>query len=75
MPTPADVRADPALFQHLVRSEATQHSTAERFERGSQPRGRTALNLAGADTIPTTVDAEKRTAATAGTPRDGACVD
>ncbi|MFG2097532.1 enoyl-CoA hydratase/isomerase family protein [Streptomyces sp. NPDC048612] len=45
LPTPADVRADAALFQQLVRSEATRQRTAELFERGFQTRGPTELDL------------------------------
>ncbi|MEU8825141.1 enoyl-CoA hydratase/isomerase family protein [Streptomyces sp. NPDC048636] len=48
LPTPAEVRADAALFQQLVRGEATQRRTAELFKRGFQTRGRTELDLADA---------------------------
>ncbi|MEJ8654559.1 enoyl-CoA hydratase/isomerase family protein [Streptomyces sp. MS1.AVA.3] len=48
LPAPADVRADAALFQQLVRSEASQQRTAELFKRGFQTRGRTELNLGDA---------------------------
>ncbi|MFD0168065.1 enoyl-CoA hydratase/isomerase family protein [Streptomyces decoyicus] len=48
LPAPADVRADAALFQQLVRSEASQRRTAELFKRGFQTRGRTELNLGDA---------------------------
>ncbi|WP_405484361.1 enoyl-CoA hydratase/isomerase family protein [Streptomyces sp. NBC_00009] len=46
--TPADVRADAALFQQLVRSETTQQRTAELFKQGFQTRGRTELDLGDA---------------------------
>ena len=45
LPTPADVRADAALFQQLVRGEGAQQRTAELFKRGFQTRGRTELEL------------------------------
>ncbi|MCR8576340.1 enoyl-CoA hydratase/isomerase family protein [Streptomyces sp. Isolate_219] len=48
LPTPADVRADAALFQQLVRGEAAQQRTAELFQRGFQTRGRTELDLGDA---------------------------
>lgn len=48
LPTPADVRADAALFQQLVRGEAAQQRMAELFKRGLQTRGRTELNLGDA---------------------------
>ena len=48
LPTPADVRADAALFQQLVRGEGAQQRTAELFKRGFQTRGRTELELGDA---------------------------
>ncbi|MGW7245630.1 enoyl-CoA hydratase/isomerase family protein [Streptomyces decoyicus] len=48
LPTPADVRADAALFQQLVRGEAAQQRMAELFKRGLQTRGRTELDLGDA---------------------------
>ncbi|MFI8304534.1 enoyl-CoA hydratase/isomerase family protein [Streptomyces sp. NPDC085927] len=45
LPTPANVRADAALFQQLVRGEGAQHRAAELFEQGFQTRGRTELDL------------------------------
>ncbi|MFF7234054.1 hypothetical protein [Streptomyces sioyaensis] len=48
LPAPADVRADAALFQQLVRGKAAQQRTAELFRRGFQTRGRTELDLGDA---------------------------
>ncbi|WP_030991740.1 hypothetical protein [Streptomyces sp. NRRL S-1813] len=48
LPAPADVRADAALFQQLVRGEAAQQRMAELFTRGFQSRGRTERNLGDA---------------------------
>ncbi len=48
LPTPADVRADAALFQQLVRGEAAQQRMAELFKRCLQTRGRTELDLGDA---------------------------
>ncbi|MGW9170098.1 enoyl-CoA hydratase/isomerase family protein [Streptomyces decoyicus] len=48
LPAPADVRADAALFQQLVRGETAQQRTAELFKRGFQTRGHTELNLGDA---------------------------
>ncbi|MCF3141703.1 hypothetical protein [Streptomyces platensis] len=48
LPPLADVRADAALFQQLVRGEEAQHRTAELFKRGLQTRGRTELDLGDA---------------------------
>ncbi|MFD3551067.1 enoyl-CoA hydratase/isomerase family protein [Streptomyces goshikiensis] len=45
LPSPAEVRADAALFQQLVRAEGVQRRTAELFERGFQTRGTTELTL------------------------------
>lgn len=45
---PAEVRADAALFQQLVRGEAAQQRTAELFKQGLQTRGRTEVDLADA---------------------------
>ncbi|MFE6743761.1 enoyl-CoA hydratase/isomerase family protein [Streptomyces tubercidicus] len=45
LPTPADVRADAAMFQQLVRGESAQARTAALFQRGLQTRGRTELEL------------------------------
>jgi enoyl-CoA hydratase/carnithine racemase len=45
LPTPAEVRADAALFQQLVRGENVQRRTAELFEQGFQTRGATELDL------------------------------
>ncbi len=45
LPTPAEVRADAALFQQLVRSEGARQRTAELFKRGLQTRGTTELDL------------------------------
>ncbi|MFD6276037.1 hypothetical protein ACFWFI_10790 [Streptomyces sp. NPDC060209] len=45
LPTPAEVRADAALFQQLVRGEGVQERTAELFEQGFQTRGATELGL------------------------------
>ncbi|MFD9403456.1 enoyl-CoA hydratase/isomerase family protein [Streptomyces sp. NPDC060011] len=48
LPTPADVRADAALFQQLVRGEKAQQRTAELFDEGFQTRGKTELELGSA---------------------------
>ncbi|MET8131287.1 enoyl-CoA hydratase/isomerase family protein [Streptomyces sp. NPDC005251] len=48
LPTPAEVRADAALFQQLVRSGNAQQRTAELFEQGFQTRGATELDLGDA---------------------------
>ncbi|KAB2384575.1 enoyl-CoA hydratase/isomerase family protein [Actinomadura montaniterrae] len=45
LPSPAEVRADAALFQQLVRGEETQRRTAELFEKGFQTRSSTELHL------------------------------
>ncbi|WRZ38760.1 enoyl-CoA hydratase-related protein [Streptomyces sp. NBC_00151] len=45
LPAPAEVRADAALFQQLVRAEETQRRTAELFKQGFQTRGATELGL------------------------------
>ncbi|MEW1751667.1 enoyl-CoA hydratase/isomerase family protein [Streptomyces angustmyceticus] len=45
LPTSADVRADAALFQQLVRGPAAQQRLAELFELGLQTRGSTELDL------------------------------
>ncbi|MEU9134105.1 enoyl-CoA hydratase/isomerase family protein [Kitasatospora sp. NPDC048540] len=45
LPTPADVRADAALFQQLVRAEDAQRRTAALFRRGLQTRGPLELAL------------------------------
>ncbi|GAA2591304.1 enoyl-CoA hydratase/isomerase family protein [Streptomyces tubercidicus] len=45
LPTPADVRADAAMFQQLVRGESSQERTAALFQRGLQTRGRAELEL------------------------------
>ncbi|WP_433243499.1 enoyl-CoA hydratase/isomerase family protein [Actinomadura nitritigenes] len=45
LPSTAEVRADAASFQQLVRSEETQRRTAELFEQGFQTRGSTELRL------------------------------
>ncbi|MGW3669047.1 enoyl-CoA hydratase/isomerase family protein [Streptomyces sp. NPDC005141] len=47
-PTPAEVRADAALFQQLVRGEKAQQRTAELFDVGFQTRGETELELGDA---------------------------
>lgn len=48
LPTPAEVRADAALFQQLVRGEGAQARTAELFDQGFQTRGSTELGLGNA---------------------------
>ncbi|WNO74791.1 enoyl-CoA hydratase/isomerase family protein [Streptomyces sp. AM8-1-1] len=48
LPAPADVRADAALFQQLVRSETAQQRVAELFEQGFQTRGATERDLGDA---------------------------
>ncbi|MFI6339139.1 enoyl-CoA hydratase/isomerase family protein [Streptomyces sp. NPDC050535] len=48
LPTPAEVRADAALFQQLVRTDQTQHRTAELFEQVFQTRSTTELDLGDA---------------------------
>ncbi|MFD5628585.1 enoyl-CoA hydratase/isomerase family protein [Streptomyces sp. NPDC127072] len=48
LPTPAEVRADAALFQQLVRDPETQKRTAELFEQGFQTRSPTELDLGDA---------------------------
>ncbi|MER7664875.1 MULTISPECIES: enoyl-CoA hydratase/isomerase family protein [unclassified Streptomyces] len=48
LPTPADVRADAALFQQLVRGDGVQARAAELFEQGFQTRGDTELRLGDA---------------------------
>ncbi|WP_406202536.1 MULTISPECIES: enoyl-CoA hydratase/isomerase family protein [unclassified Streptomyces] len=45
LPTPAEVRADAALFQQLVRGEKATQRTAELFKQGLQSRGATELAL------------------------------
>ncbi|MBB5083703.1 enoyl-CoA hydratase/isomerase family protein [Nonomuraea endophytica] len=45
LPAPAEVRADAALFQQLVRGQEVQRRTAELFKRGFQTRGATELGL------------------------------
>lgn len=45
LPAPAEVRADAALFQQLVRGEGVQQRTAELFTQGFQTRGGTELGL------------------------------
>ncbi|MFI9557381.1 enoyl-CoA hydratase/isomerase family protein [Nonomuraea endophytica] len=45
LPAPAEVRADAALFQQLVRGQGVRRRTAELFERGFQTRGATELSL------------------------------
>ncbi|MER6408677.1 enoyl-CoA hydratase/isomerase family protein [Streptomyces viridosporus] len=45
LPPLADVRADAALFQQLVRGEGAQHRAAGLFEQGFQTRGRIELEL------------------------------
>ncbi|MER0484953.1 enoyl-CoA hydratase/isomerase family protein [Streptomyces sp. Edi2] len=45
LPAPAEVRADAALFQQLVRGEAAQQRTAALFQQGFQTRSRTELEL------------------------------
>ncbi|MEJ8634783.1 enoyl-CoA hydratase/isomerase family protein [Streptomyces sp. MS2.AVA.5] len=48
LPAPADVRADAALFQQLVRSETAQQRVAELFKQGFQTRGTTERDLGDA---------------------------
>ncbi|SEO06559.1 Enoyl-CoA hydratase/carnithine racemase [Actinacidiphila rubida] len=48
LPTPDAVRADAALFQEHVRSEASQRRTAVLFDRGLQTRGPLELTLGDA---------------------------
>ncbi|WP_372350863.1 enoyl-CoA hydratase/isomerase family protein [Streptomyces sp. KL116D] len=48
LPAVADVRADAALFQQLVRGETAQRRTAELFRQGLQTRGNTELHLGDA---------------------------
>ncbi|MFD9460348.1 enoyl-CoA hydratase/isomerase family protein [Streptomyces sp. NPDC060027] len=48
LPNPAEVRADAALFQQLVRGEKVQQRTAELFAQGFQTRGATELDLGDA---------------------------
>ncbi|MFD6285798.1 enoyl-CoA hydratase/isomerase family protein [Streptomyces sp. NPDC060205] len=48
LPSPADVRADAALFQQLVRSDEVQQRAAELFKQGFQTRGATELDLGDA---------------------------
>ncbi|MGC5567914.1 enoyl-CoA hydratase/isomerase family protein [Streptomyces sp. FR-108] len=45
LPSLADVRADAALFQQLVRSDEVQQRAAELFKQGFQTRGATELDL------------------------------
>ncbi|MFF2385755.1 enoyl-CoA hydratase/isomerase family protein [Streptomyces sp. NPDC058108] len=48
LPAVADVRADAALFQQLVRSDAVKQRAAQLFERGFQTRGPVELFLGDA---------------------------
>ncbi|MFI0960588.1 enoyl-CoA hydratase/isomerase family protein [Streptomyces sp. NPDC021080] len=48
LPTPAEVRADAALFQQLVRGDKAQQRTAELFDKGFQTRGDTERELGDA---------------------------
>jgi enoyl-CoA hydratase/carnithine racemase len=48
LPSPAEVRADAALFQQLVRGEKVRQRTAELFAQGFQTRGATELDLGDA---------------------------
>lgn len=48
LPTPAEVRADAALFQQLVRGDKARQRTAELFDKGFQTRGDTERELGDA---------------------------